>query len=71
MPRAPDLLLDGFAALFSGTYGQAVPVLRQAQSAIEDISQPEQLRWMWAATVADSTCGTTKVGCAYQISIWK
>ena len=50
--RAPDLLLDGFAALFSGTYGPAVPVLRQAQIAIESTSQTEQLRWMWAATVA-------------------
>ncbi len=52
VPRAPDLLLDGFAALFSGTYGPAVPVLRQAQIAIESTSQTEQLRWMWAATVA-------------------
>jgi DNA-binding CsgD family transcriptional regulator len=52
VPRAPDLLLDGFAALFSGTYEPAVPVLRQAQTAIEGISQTEQVRWMWGATVA-------------------
>ena len=52
VPRAPDLLLDGFAALFGGTYGPAAPVLRQAQSAIERMSQTEQLRWMWGATVA-------------------
>ncbi len=51
-PRAPDLLLDGFAAVFSGAYGPAAPVLRQAQRTIEDMSQTEQLRWMWAATVA-------------------
>jgi len=52
VPRAPDLLLDGFVAVFSGTYGPAVPVLRQAQTAIEGTSQAEQLRWMWGATVA-------------------
>ena len=52
MPRVPDLLLDGFAAMFSGLYGLAAPVLRQAQSAIEGMSQTEQLRWMWGATVA-------------------
>ena len=51
-PRAPDLLLDGFAALFSGTYGPAAPLLRQAQTAIEGMAQTEPLRWMWAATVA-------------------
>ena len=51
-PRVPDLLLDGFAALFSGAYWLAAPVLRQAQSEIEDMSQTEQLRWMWGATVA-------------------
>jgi DNA-binding CsgD family transcriptional regulator len=50
--RGPDLLLDGFAALFSNTYAAAVPILRQAQHAIEgETSQTEQLRWMWAATV--------------------
>ncbi len=51
-PRVPDLLLDGFATLFSGAYGPAAPVLRQAQSAIEGTSQIEQWRWMWGATVA-------------------
>jgi DNA-binding CsgD family transcriptional regulator len=51
-PRVPDLLLDGFAALFSGAYRLAAPVLRQAESEIEDMSQTEQLRWMWGATVA-------------------
>jgi hypothetical protein len=69
--RTPDLLLDGFAAVFSGTYGPAVPVLRQAQIAIEGIPQIEQLRWMWGATVAASTSGTTRSGSACQLSIWK
>ncbi len=52
-PRGPDLLLDGFVALLSDTYGAAVPILRQAQRAIEGaMSQTEQLRWMWGATVS-------------------
>jgi DNA-binding CsgD family transcriptional regulator len=52
-PRGLDLLLDGLVALFSDSYAAAVPILRQAQRAIEDgMSQAEQLRWMWGATVA-------------------
>ena len=52
-PRGPDLLLDGFVAVHSDTYGAAVPILRQALRAIEGaISQAEQLRWMWGATVS-------------------
>ncbi len=52
-PRGPDLLLDGLVALLSETYGAAVPLLRQAQGAIEgENSQTEQLRWMWGATVS-------------------
>ena len=52
-PRGPDLLLDGLVALLSDTYGAAVPILRQAQRAIEGAtSQTEQLRWMWGATVS-------------------
>jgi DNA-binding CsgD family transcriptional regulator len=52
-PRGPDLLLDGFVALLSDTYGAAVPILRRAQLAIEGaMSQTEQLRWMWGATVS-------------------
>src|SRR4029077_12057187 len=48
--RGPSLLLDGFAALYSDSYAAAVPILRQAQRAIEGItSKTEQLRWMWAA----------------------
>jgi DNA-binding NarL/FixJ family response regulator len=52
VPRTPDLLLDGFVALYSGTYDFAAPILRQAQGAIEGMSQTDQLRWMWGATVA-------------------
>ncbi len=52
-PRGPDLLLDGLVALLSDTYAAAVPILRQARRAIEDeMSQTEQLRWMWGATVS-------------------
>jgi DNA-binding CsgD family transcriptional regulator len=52
-PRGPDLLLDGLVALLSDTYVDAVPSLRQAQSAIGGAtSQTEQLRWMWGATVS-------------------
>jgi DNA-binding CsgD family transcriptional regulator len=52
-PSGPDLLLDGFVALLSDTYGAAVPILRAAQRAIGGaISQTEQLRWMWGATVS-------------------
>jgi len=52
-PRAPDLLLAGLVALLTDTYGAAVPILREAQRAIEaSTSLTEQLRWMWAATVS-------------------
>ncbi|HEX4862767.1 MAG TPA: helix-turn-helix transcriptional regulator, partial [Acidimicrobiales bacterium] len=52
-PRGPDLLLDGLVALLIDTYVAAVPILRQAQRAIEGAtSQTEQLRWMWGATVS-------------------
>ncbi len=52
-PRGRDLLLDGLVALLTDTYGAAVPILRQAQRAIEgEASQTEQLRWMWGATVS-------------------
>jgi DNA-binding CsgD family transcriptional regulator len=51
-PRGPDLLLDGLVALLSDPYGAAVPILRQAQHEIVGVmSQTEQLRWMWGATV--------------------
>jgi DNA-binding CsgD family transcriptional regulator len=50
--RTPDLLLDGFVALHGGTYDSAAPILRQTRSAIEGMSQTDQLRWLWGATVA-------------------
>jgi RNA polymerase sigma factor (sigma-70 family) len=52
-PRGLDLLLDGLVALLSDTYVAAVPILRSAQRAIGDgMSQAEQLRWLWGATVS-------------------
>ncbi len=40
-------------AILSDAYPVAVPILRQAQSAIEGtMSHAEQLHWMWGATVA-------------------
>jgi DNA-binding CsgD family transcriptional regulator len=51
--RAPDLLLDGLATLFTEGYGPAVPILRQAQSAFgTDMSVAEQLRLLWLASVS-------------------
>ena len=52
-PYGPELLLRGFAALVKDTYAAAVPILRDAQQAIEGEPSPtKKLRWMWAATVA-------------------
>jgi len=56
-PRAhkrtgPDLLLDGLSAVFADSYGEAVPILREAQRAIRKMPTTEQVRWMWAATVS-------------------
>jgi tetratricopeptide (TPR) repeat protein len=52
-PRAPDLLLDAFATLYSEGYGPALPMLRQAQSAFgADMSAAEQLRWLWLTAIS-------------------
>ena len=52
-PRGPDLLLDGFVAILRDDYLGAVPSLRQAHALVEhEKSHPEQLRWLWGATVA-------------------
>jgi DNA-binding CsgD family transcriptional regulator len=52
-PRGLDLLLDGLGTALSDSYGAAVPILREAQRAIESgMSKAEQLRWMWGATVS-------------------
>ena len=62
-PRGSDLLLDALATLFSGTYEAAVPILRRAQAAFStDESAIEQLRWLWLATIALVSCGTTLDG---------
>ena len=52
-PRGLDLLLDGLRAAYVDSYAAAVPTLREAQRAIvSGMSQAEQLRWMWGATVS-------------------
>jgi DNA-binding CsgD family transcriptional regulator len=52
-PRALHLLLDGLAAACSDSYAAAVPILREAQQAIvSGMSQTEQLRWMYGATLS-------------------
>jgi DNA-binding CsgD family transcriptional regulator len=52
-PGAPDLLLDGFAALFNEGYAAAAPVLRRALAAFPGgTSAEEGLRWMWPACIA-------------------
>ena len=52
-PRGLDLLLDGLVAALSGTYSEAVPILRKAQRALGSaMSEAEPLRWMWGATVS-------------------
>ncbi|MFI0451994.1 ATP-binding protein [Actinomadura sp. 6N118] len=52
-PRAPDLLLDGFVALFNEGYMAAAPILRRALAAFPDgTSADEELRWMWPACIA-------------------
>jgi DNA-binding CsgD family transcriptional regulator len=52
--RASDLLLDGFAVLFTEGRGRAVPLLKQAASTFagDDVSIAEVLRWGWLATAA-------------------
>ncbi len=52
-PRGLDLLLDGLVALLTRTYVVAAPILRQTHRAFGDeMSQSEQLRWMWGGTVS-------------------
>jgi DNA-binding CsgD family transcriptional regulator len=52
--RGPELLLEGFAALFSESYTTAVPILRRAQAAFDVSGLPvnEQLRWKWLASIS-------------------
>jgi DNA-binding CsgD family transcriptional regulator/tetratricopeptide (TPR) repeat protein len=44
--RAPDLFLDGLAALCNNGYGAAVPILRKALDVFgNDLSPEDELRW--------------------------
>jgi DNA-binding CsgD family transcriptional regulator len=53
-PRPSDLLLDGFALVFTDGRPAAAPVLLRAATAFagRDISVEEVLRWGWLATAA-------------------
>jgi DNA-binding CsgD family transcriptional regulator len=52
-PRAPDLLLDGFAVNFTEGYSAGLPILRRALGAFDqETSAEEDLRWLWLACIA-------------------
>jgi len=53
-PRPCDLLLDGFALVFTEGRDAATPVLRRAATAFAgaEVSVEEVLRWGWLATAA-------------------
>jgi hypothetical protein len=54
-PRPPDLLLDGLTALFTRGYTAALPLLRQAVAAAEEITPAdEEPHWLWLACVMAS-----------------
>jgi hypothetical protein len=54
-PRAPDLLLDGFAVHFTEGYAAGAAILRRALSAFDRETPAEvELRWFWLAGVAAS-----------------
>jgi DNA-binding CsgD family transcriptional regulator len=51
--RAPDLLLDGFAANFTEGYSAGLPIIRRALGAFDqETSAEEDLRWLWLACIA-------------------
>jgi DNA-binding CsgD family transcriptional regulator len=52
--RAPDLLLDGLAALATDGYPAGTPLLKQAVSAFrgDAVSREGGLRWLWQASYA-------------------
>ena len=56
-PRPSDLLLDGFALLFTDGRAEAAPVLQRAAAGFagDEVSQEEVLRWGWLATAAAVT----------------
>ena len=49
--RAPDLLLDGLAALIIQGYAAGAPLLKRAVTAFRgsDVSAEDELRWLWLA----------------------
>src|SRR3712207_324008 len=53
-PRASDVLLDGFALVFTEGRRVAAPLLQRAAVAFagDDASVEEVLRWGWLATAA-------------------
>ena len=52
-PRLADLLLDGFAAYFTGGYAAGLPILRRAvKAARRKNSADDELRWLWLASLA-------------------
>lgn len=52
LPRAPDLFLDGLAVHFCEGYATAAPLLRHALIRFgEDVSDEEELRWLWLACI--------------------
>jgi DNA-binding CsgD family transcriptional regulator len=53
-PRPSDLLLDGFALVFTADRAAATPVLRRAARGFagSEVSVEEVLRWGWLATAA-------------------
>jgi DNA-binding CsgD family transcriptional regulator len=55
--RPSDLLLDGFALLFTDGRAEAAPVLQRAATGFagNDVSLEEVLRWGWLATAASVT----------------
>jgi DNA-binding NarL/FixJ family response regulator len=52
--RAPDLLLDGLATLYTAGYPAGAPRLRRALDAFrsESLSTADALRWLWLASHA-------------------
>ena len=56
-PRPSDLLLDGFALLFTDGRAEAAPVLQRAATGFagDEVSLEEVLRWGWLATAAAVT----------------
>ncbi len=52
-PRVADLLLDGFAAYFTGGYAAGLPLLRRAvEAARRTKPADDELRWLWLAGLA-------------------